>query len=247
MSTPSITPVIRFQQMDIPAPIDRGKVGDVIAALRRKRELNQSELARQTDFSQAYISKLESGGVNFGNLPLATVQKLASVLRFEVSDWSDILAGRVPQPKKEPAKDNHVERLYPEYKERPVFTLQSLADPLAEPEEWSHFRVSEDDHPEFTRAAVVANDDMERKGRSIHVGDLIFLRTDRTSPELNEIYVVVYRGQILLRRFVQTSLGAAFAADNPSLSGQLIPPDAATVLGHVYRAFSDTNTTNNKN
>ena len=63
--------------------------------------MNQSELGRRLDLSQAYISKIESGGVNFDKLPLSTVEKLAQVLEFRLEDWSTILEGALPRNRRD--------------------------------------------------------------------------------------------------------------------------------------------------
>lgn len=88
----------------MPPPVDRSKVAGTLLRLRAKREIGQSELARELGFSQAYISKLESGLVNYERLPLATITKLARGLGFTLEDWPGILQGIMP-----PRRAGHVQ------------------------------------------------------------------------------------------------------------------------------------------
>lgn len=92
-----------------PPPVDRSKVADVLARLRGRREINQSQLARELGFTQAYISKLETGLANYERMPLATVKKLSTALKFEMDDWATILEGRMP-PRRRGSADTPADR-----------------------------------------------------------------------------------------------------------------------------------------
>ncbi|WP_237725041.1 S24 family peptidase [Deinococcus alpinitundrae] len=134
-----------------------------------------------------------------------------------------------------------MQQMHTEYQQQPVYKLNGLIQDDATPFEYAWLPPGRGDDPKFTKALLIEDTDMERMGRSLHPDDIVFVRTDKTTPVPDALYAIVHESKVMIRRYVETPIGAAFTADNPALSGQLISPSKVTIVGHVYRVFSDFN------
>ena len=212
-------------------------------ALRVRRAvlgISQEEVAARSEvLNQTTVSELENGKYEIGNLTASRLAALARGLQWTLAELERevgvdfglgaYMDAATAQP------------LQGEYQQRPVFHLSALTERLPQPIEYAWLPPGKGDDQDYTIALLIENTEMERMGRSLHPDDIVFVRTDQTTPVPDQIYAVMTEMGVLIRRFVQTPIGAAFSADNPALAGQLLSPDSVTVLGHVYRVFSDFN------
>ena len=212
-------------------------------ALRVRRAtlgISQDEVAARSEvLNQTTVSELENGKYEIGNLTASRLAALARGLNWTLAELEksvgvDFGLGAYME-------SAQTKQVYGDHQQQPVFRLSGLIEKMPQPVEYAWLPPGAGDDAEYSIALLVEDTDMERMGRSLHPDDIIFVRTDRTTPIADQIYAVEADSKVLVRRFVQTPIGAAFAADNPSLAGQLLSPDKVKILGHVYRVFSDFN------
>jgi len=212
-------------------------------ALRVRRAelgISQEEAAARSEvLNQTTISELENGKYELGNLTAARLAALARGLQWTLAELEravgvDFGLGAY-------VESMQTQQMHTEYQQQPVYKLNGLIQDDATPFEYAWLPPGRGDDPKFTKALLIEDTDMERLGRSLHPDDIVFVRTDETAPIPDNLYAIVHESKVMIRRYVETPIGAAFAADNPALSGQLISPSKVTIVGHVYRVFSDFN------
>ncbi|GGR11628.1 LexA family transcriptional regulator [Deinococcus ruber] len=213
-------------------------------ALKKRREEvvgSQEELAMRADISQSLVSQIERGVQNPLGVSLERLSRLLQALSWSVNEFSAATGLNLPLMGVPQMQQAHAE-----YQQQPVYSLSSLLNPsAARPIEHAWLRPGKGDHPTFTRALLIEDTDMERMGRSLHPDDIVLVRTDDITPVNDHLYAIAHDSKVMIRRYVETPIGAAFVADNPNLSGQLLSPSQVTVLGRMYRTFSDFNNFDN--
>jgi SOS-response transcriptional repressor LexA len=220
-------------------------IGDALRDRRTSPAINkrQEDIALDAGLSQKLVSQIERGEQDLRTSGFNTILGILKALGWTLGDLqaaTNIDFGLGVQ-----MESTQMQQVNTEYQQQPVYKLESLIQSNAQPYEYSWLPPAKGEDKSLTRALLIEDTDMERMGRSLHPDDIIFVRTDELTPIPDNLFAVAVGGKVIVRRYVQTPIGAAFVADNPALSGQLLSPDNVRILGHVYRVFSDFNNFSN--
>lgn len=227
-------------------PEQQQKVAQILIALRNARGLNQSDVAKATGFSQPYISKLENGLADYEGLPLRTIERLASILKFKKDDWQIILEGRLPQifdsSKSENIDNNEkseqlTQIMRHDIEMKEVYELDDAAKERSErrnldigpiPIHKSVLRLETD--------IFLANDNMT--GSNLLPNDFLLIDMSINQAEEGGVFAVQVRsGAVELRRAQAIGEELWLFLDNGSKKIVPIVESDLKVLGRVYYSF----------
>ncbi|WP_380059993.1 XRE family transcriptional regulator [Deinococcus hohokamensis] len=210
-------------------PRPKNPIPEWALALRMRRlqlgNLTQEDIqARSGDtISQGTVSDLERGKITLDSLNVIRANGLARALGWTLADLQDATGVDLGAPRAEPLPTTT--------EPNPVYSLQQLKDPTAQPL-GLNLTPSVKGNPANWRQTIMDGDEMEPRIRD---GESIYFDTDRTTPEKG-VFVIIHQDRVYVRRYSDLPSGPAWTADNPAYAHQFIPhTPSVQVLGRIYR------------